>query len=148
MIHPVPIMWLYQKTAMQKFAWIFNHFILNKANLRGEITATILVISFQLDTNHRFFVSHNLEIWWMTSKNNGHISYAKSRLVYLFKTVVEFKLSRNAQFGSKSRICCHVWPWNLRGDLKSKRVPLLCYFVHHSIVIRLPHDWCCSLLLS
>ena len=42
----------------------------NKANLRDFITVTGLVILFKLDSNHQFFGSYDLEIWWMTSKNH------------------------------------------------------------------------------
>ena len=42
----------------------------NKANLRDLIAATGLVIFLKLDSNHRFFSPCDLEIWWMTPKNN------------------------------------------------------------------------------
>ena len=42
----------------------------NKANLRDLIAATGLVISLKLDLNRRFFSPCDLEIWWMTKKNN------------------------------------------------------------------------------
>ena len=44
--------------------------ILNKANLRDLIAATSLVILLKLDLNRRFFSPCDLEIWWMTPKNN------------------------------------------------------------------------------
>ena len=44
--------------------------IFNKANLRYLIDATSLVILLKLDSNHRFFSPSDLEIWWMTQKNN------------------------------------------------------------------------------
>ena len=48
----------------------------NKANLRDLIAATGLVILLKLDSN-RFFGPYDLEIWWMTSKNNRtpHLCY-------------------------------------------------------------------------
>ena len=50
----------------------------NKANLRDLITATGLVILLKLDSNHWFFILYDLDIRWITSKNNmapplGHI---------------------------------------------------------------------------
>ena len=42
----------------------------NKANLRDLIAATGLVILLKLDLNRRFFSPCDLEIWWMTPKNN------------------------------------------------------------------------------
>ena len=41
-----------------------------KANLRDLIAATGLVILLKLDSNRRFFSPCDLEIWWMTQKNN------------------------------------------------------------------------------
>ena len=43
---------------------------INKANLRDLIAATGLAILLKLDSNRRFFSPCDLEIWWMTSKNN------------------------------------------------------------------------------
>ena len=42
----------------------------NKANLRDFIAATGQVILLKLDSNHRIFSPCDLEIWWMTPKNN------------------------------------------------------------------------------
>ena len=42
----------------------------NKANLRDLIAATGLVILLKLDLNRRFFSLCDLDIWWMTPKNN------------------------------------------------------------------------------
>ena len=44
--------------------------IINKANLRDLIAATGLVILLKLDLNRRFFSPCDLDIWWMTQKNN------------------------------------------------------------------------------
>ena len=51
----------------------------NKANLGDLIAATGIVILLELDSNRRFFSTCDLEIWWMTLKNNGalHQYYAK-----------------------------------------------------------------------
>ena len=43
----------------------------HKANLRDLIGGTSLVIFLKLDSNPRFFGLCELEIWWMTLKNNG-----------------------------------------------------------------------------
>ena len=43
---------------------------INKANLRDLIVSTGLVIFLKLNWNHWFFIPCDLEIWWMTSKNN------------------------------------------------------------------------------
>ena len=94
-----------------------NH---NKANLRDLIAATGLVIFLKFDPNHRFFRPCDFEIWWMTLENN------RAPLLYFIKLCVAFPIHRwietavttgNTQFGSKSAIFCHVWPWNLMGDL-------------------------------
>ena len=57
----------------------------------------------------------------MSSKNfRAHLLYA----VHHIKSFGEFKLklqSGNAQFGSKSAICCPVWPWNLMDDLEKQK---------------------------
>ena len=62
-----------------------NLFWRNKANLRDLIAATGLVILLKFDPNHRFFSPCDLEIWWMTSKNN------RAPLLYYIKFVHHFK---------------------------------------------------------
>ena len=42
----------------------------NKANLKDLIASTGLVILLKLYSNRRFFSLCDLEIWWMTPKNN------------------------------------------------------------------------------
>ena len=42
----------------------------HKANLGDLIAATGLVIFLKFDSNHTFFCLCDLEIWWMTLKNN------------------------------------------------------------------------------
>ena len=59
------------------------HFV-NKANLRDLIAATGLVILHKLDLNHRFFSPCDLEIWWMTPKNN------RAPLLCYFKLFASF----------------------------------------------------------
>ena len=50
-----------------------------KANLRDFIAATGIVILLKLDSDHWFFILYDLEIRWVTSKNNRGplLSYIK-----------------------------------------------------------------------
>ena len=48
----------------------WNDININKANLRDFIATTGLVNLLKLDSNGRFFSPCDLEIWWMTPKNN------------------------------------------------------------------------------
>ena len=61
--------------------WVSCH---NKANLRDLIAATGLVILVKLDLNDRFFSPCDLEIWWMTPKNN------RALLLCYFKLFASF----------------------------------------------------------
>ena len=86
---------------------ILNEFFVktkNKANLRDLIAATGLVILLKLDEIHRFFSPCDLEIWWMTPKNNRSPLLCYFKFLHHFIAIGEFKLelqSGNAQFGSK-----------------------------------------------
>ena len=62
--------------------WAFK----NKTNLRDLIAATGLVIFLKLDSNHRLISPNDLEIWWMTSKNN------KAPLIYYIKLCASFQI--------------------------------------------------------
>ena len=68
------------------FLFLEKLFIKNKANLRDFIAATGLVILLELDSNRQFFRPCDLEIWWMTRKNN------KARLLYNIKLCVPFHI--------------------------------------------------------
>ena len=57
----------------------------NKANLRDLIAATGLVFLLKLDLNPRFFSPCDLEIWWMTPKNN------RAPLLCCFKLFASFR---------------------------------------------------------
>ena len=114
------------------FAWtsllslVITRMTSNKAYLRDLIAATSLVILLKFDQNHQLFSPRDLEIWWMTSKNNRSLFYTTSSFVHHFKSIGQFKLklqSGNAQFRSKSAIFCPVWLWNFMDD----RAPLLYY---------------------
>ena len=48
----------------------FDVIVHNKANPRDLIAASGLVMLLKLDSNRRFFSLCDLEIWWMTLKNN------------------------------------------------------------------------------
>ena len=65
--------------------WLDFH---NKANLRDLIAATGLVILLKLDSNCRFFSPCDLEIWWMTLKNNG------APFLYYIKLYASFQIHR------------------------------------------------------
>ena len=60
------------------------NYLVNKENLRDLIAATGLVILLKLDLNHRFFSPCDLEIWWMTQKNN------RAPLLCYFKLFASF----------------------------------------------------------
>ena len=83
--------------------------------------------------NWRYFfcISCDLEIWWMTVKNNREPLLYYVKFVHHFNAIGEFKLelqSGNAQFGSKSAI---FFPFDLevwRMTLTNNRAPLLGYF--------------------
>ena len=103
----------------------------NKANLRDLIAATGLVILHKLDLNHRFFSPCDLEIWWMTKKNN------RAPLPCYFKLFASFHSHWWIQTGVTvrkpliwvnidaflSRVI-EIW-WM---TFKNNRAPLLCYF--------------------
>ena len=103
-----------------------------KANLRDLIAATGLVILLKLDSNRRVFSPCDLEIWWMTPKNN------RACLLYYIKLCASFQIHQWIQTGVTVRKR-PIWvkidnffkPYDLeiwRLILKNNRAPLLCYF--------------------
>ena len=64
----------------------------NKANLRDLIAATGLVILLKLDSN-RWFFARDLEIWWLTTKNN------KAHLLYNINLWVSFHIQQWIETG-------------------------------------------------
>ena len=106
-------------------------YITNKANLKDLIAATGLVILLKLDSNRRFFSPCDLEIWWMTQKNN------RAPLQCYFKLFTSFRSHWWIQTGVTAwkRL---IWVkinnffsrdlavWRI--TLKNNRAPLLCYF--------------------
>ena len=61
---------------------------MNKANLRDLIAATGLVILLKFHPIHRFYSLCDLEIWWMTLKNNT------AHFLYYIKLCVSFQIHR------------------------------------------------------
>ena len=110
---------------------------LKKANLRDLIAATGLVILLKFDPNHRFFSPCDLEIWWMTSKNN------RTPLLYYIKLCASFQIHRWIQaevtvrkrliqvkigdFLSRVPLKFDGWPWKTIGHLFYTTSS----FVHH-----------------
>ena len=66
-----------------------------KASLRDLIAATALVILLKLDSNPQFFSPYDLEVQWMTSKNN------REPLLYYVKLCASFQSHRWIQTGVK-----------------------------------------------
>ena len=62
--------------------------VINKANLRDLVAATGLAILLKWDSNRRFFGPYDLEILWMTSKNN------RAPLLYYVKLCASFQCHR------------------------------------------------------
>ena len=83
-----------------------------------------LVIVLKLDSNHQFFSPCDLEIWWMTPKNNN------APLLCYFNLFASFRSHWWIQTGVtvwKRPIWVQiddfwaVWPWNLTDDLEKIR---------------------------
>ena len=116
-------------------------FMYSKANLRDLIAATGLVILLKLDLNRRFFSPCDLEIWWMTPKNNG------APLLCYFKLFASFRSHWWIQTGDAVRkhlIWVKIDPFFSRVTLKfdgwpSKTIGHLFYatlsFVQHFVAI-------------
>ena len=64
----------------------------NKTNLRDLIAATGLVTLLKLDSNRQFFSPCDLEIWWMTLKNNRAPLLCYFKFVHHFIAIGELKL--------------------------------------------------------
>ena len=86
----------------------------------------------QFGSKSKIFFSHvtfKLQGW--PSKTKGHLFYDTLSFVHHFNASGKLKLklqSRNAQFGSKSRIFLAVSPRNFTDDPEKNRAPLPCYF--------------------
>ena len=123
-----------QNVKMRNFCNGFSKMMMstfNKANLRDLIAATGLVILLKLDLNRLFFSLCDLDIWWMTPKNN------RAPFLCYFKLFASFYSHWWIQTGVTVRkrliwVKIHaflsrdlaIW----RMTLKNNRAPLLCYF--------------------
>ena len=113
----------------------------NKANLRDLIAATGLVILLKLESNRRFFSPCDLEIWWMTPKNN------RAPLLHYIKLCASFQIHQWIPTGVTVRkhsvwvkiddFLSHVtlkfdgWSWKTIGHLFNTTAS----FLHHFISI-------------
>ena len=126
-----------------------------KANLGDVIAVTHPVILLKLDSNYRFWGPYDLEIWWVTSKNN--------RALFLCYV----KLCRTFQSHGWIQTGGTVWKrpiWVKIGDffvsygleiwrmtLKNNRAPLLYYvklcasFHSHQWIQTGVRGWKCSI---
>ena len=110
---------------------------LNKANLRDLIAATGLVILLKFDPNRRFFSLYDLEIRWMTSKNNRapllyYITLCASFQTHLWiKTEVTVQIHsiqvKIGDFLSRVTLKFDGWSWRTIGHLFYTTSS----FVHH-----------------
>ena len=76
-----------------------------------------------LGQNRWRFVPCDLEIWWMTLKNNRASPLCCFKLCATFHShrwIQPGVTSGNAQFGSNSTNFRAVWPWNLTYDLEKQ----------------------------
>ena len=116
----------------QSHWWIKTWVTVRKRSIRVKIGDVLSCMTLKFDG------------WsWKTIR---HLFCAASRFVHYFIAISEFELelqSGNAQFGSKSMICCLVWLWNLTDHvtLKNNRAPLLsninlCASFHHHMWIK------------
>ena len=101
--------------------------LINKANLRALIAVTSLNFCLKLDSNHSFFGPCDLQIWWMTSKNN------RTPLLYYIKLCASFQTHwwiqtavtvqkcsnwvRIGDFLSCVTLKFDGWPWQTIGHL-------------------------------
>ena len=110
-------------------------------NLRDLIAATGLVILLNLDSNRRFFSPCDLEIWWMTPKNNMAPLLCYFKLcasfrshwriqtgVTVWKCLIWFKID---DFFSHMTLQFDGWPWKTIGHIFHATSS----FVHHFIAI-------------
>ena len=96
---------------------------LQSKNLRDLIAATDLVILLKLDSNHWFFILHDLEITWMTSKNNRAPLLGNIKLCALFPSHPWFptrvKIRKRSiqvkivDFLSAVTLKFERWPWKI-----------------------------------
>ena len=89
----------------------------------GEFKLELQSASAHLGQNRLFFAPCDLEIWWMTLKNNKatllgclklHASFHNNRWIQTGVTV------RKRPIWVKIGLFCPVWPWNLTDDLEKQ----------------------------
>ena len=104
--------------------------------------------------NWWFFVPHDLEIWWMTLKNNSapllhYISLcAPFQIHWWIQTVVTV---RKRSIWVKIGIFCPVWPWNLMDEVKINDIHRLSLFQQMRMWSKCARSWllrkpCCEWL--
>ena len=114
-----------------------NSFSNNKANLRDLIAATGLIILLKLDSNRQFFSPCDLDIWWMTVKNN------RALVLHYIKLCASFQIHRWIEIGitvqkrsirvkivdflSRVTLTLDRWPWKTTGHLFYATLS----FMHH-----------------
>ena len=126
--------WIITPFFIKKFSW-------NKANLRDLIATTGLVILLKLDTNRRFFSPCDLEIWWMTPKNNRAPLLCYFKLCALSRSHWEIETGVTVRkrpiwvkiddFFSCVTLQFDVWPWKTMVHLFYATSS----FVHHFVAI-------------
>ena len=119
--------WCLKLMAIQIFAEQLFKLTEDKANLRDLIAATGLEMLLKFGPNHQFFSPCDLEIWWMTLKNNG------AHLLCCFKLCASFHSHQWIQtrvlvrkrpiwvkidvFLSSETLKFDRWPWKTIGHL-------------------------------
>ena len=129
--------WWHYNVTISLISWAHT----NKANLRDLIAATSLVILLKLDSNRRFFSPCDLEIWWMTLKNNRaplrynvklcasfQIHWWIQTMVTVWKCLICVKISI---FLSHVTLKFDGWSWKTIRHLFYATLS----FVHHFIAI-------------
>ena len=100
-IRPLNLQWSLEyaliKVDRSRLRDTLRHHLVKKANLRDLIAATGLVILLKLDLNRRFYSPCDLEIWWMTPKNN------RAPLLCYFKLFASFRSHWWIQTGVRVR---------------------------------------------
>ena len=126
------------KQASAYTMWWAN--LLNKANLRDLIAETGLVILLKFYPNRRFFSPCDLEIWWMTSKNNRAPLLYYINLCIISNPSVNSKwsyspetlnLGQNWQFLSRVTLKFDEWPWKTIRHLFCA----ISSYMHHFVAI-------------
>ena len=105
--------------------------------------------NLKLDSNHRFFSPFDLEIWWMTSKNNRALP------LYYVRLCASFQIHRWIQTGvtvqersirveisdilSRVTLTLDGWPWKTIGHF-FYTTPALCIISNSSVMSNLSYS--------